>query len=63
MSMRWDIMTNPVSLRSKARGYLRQADSCGDELLADELRGLARRHCEEAERLEQGEAARIGVRP
>ncbi len=55
-------MTSSASFRAKARGYLKQADSCGDEILADELRSLARKYCEEADRADRLKIEPMGPR-
>ena len=45
-------MASAATLRAKARGYLKQAQACRDEMFAEELRGLARNLSADAARLE-----------
>jgi hypothetical protein len=45
-------MASSATLRAKARGYLKQAQACRDEMFAGELRNLARQLSADAARLE-----------
>ena len=45
-------MASSATLRAKARGYLKQAQACRDEMFAGELRDLARQLSADAARLE-----------
>ena len=55
-------MASAATLRAKSRGYLKQAQACRDELFAEELRELARRLSNDADRLD-GRGGRVEVVP
>lgn len=54
-------MRDAAFYRSKARGYLAQADRCGDAVLADELRSLARQYFEQADRVTRSQVQAAGL--